>query len=410
MRPYPFKSPLKRWGMGCADVLGGGLRSLGFLGAFPRPSEGKNYRNVALIRLDHIGDLMFTLPALRAARRVFPNARLTLWAAPWAEDLVRPLRLVDEVKTFHAPWFERAGSPEGPRSAVGRFASLLSRGNYDLAVDFRGDFRHLLAAYRSGIRERVGYGNTGGGYLLTGEPAWDPSRHEVENGLELLRLFDPSLATYSMPSLTSGTESVDRIEALFRLAGWSWDLRPIVAQFAAGYPSKDWGDKKFAEALCRLADRGHRVALIGGEKDRARGDALVGLLGKKAVNWCGKTRLGDLPVLLGKALLYIGLDSGPSHMAVAMKTPSVLIYGRINDLGRWGPWTRGREERVRVIAGSAACGPCGQDRCPRPRQECLEDLPVGKVVRAARELLGRRPASQDWRWTRAMASARRWFV
>jgi ADP-heptose:LPS heptosyltransferase len=375
--------------MGVLDAVGDSLRKAGFFGPSVLPKDGKAFRRVVLLRLDHIGDGLFTLPALRAARHVFPNAHMTLLAAPWAVELAQPLHFVDAVKPFRAPWFERGKTQESTRQALNRLSQMLKDGSYDLAIDFRGDARHILAMYLSGIPTRIGYGATGGGCLLTKELLLVPTRHEVESNLDLLRVFQPSLGAYSMPSLPASPDAVDRIEALYRQEGWPWKTRLVLLQFAAGYPSKDWGDQRFAELATQLMRKGHSVALVGSEKERARGEAILKSAGKGLVNWCGKTRLGDLTAMFVKAGLYVGLDSGPSHLALAMKTPSVLLYGDVNDVRRWGPWTKGREERTRVFHGTAPCGPCGRAKCNQSKHDCMQKPTVAQVVRTAEKLMGK---------------------
>jgi ADP-heptose:LPS heptosyltransferase len=386
-RFYPFRNALVRFGMGGMDAIGDLLRKVGFFGFSPGRSEGAAFRRVVMIRLDHIGDGLLTLPALMAARRVFPNAHITLVAAPWAEDLVRPLGCVDEVVTFRAPWFERKNPSKFSWAALRELTKILREGSFDLGIDFRGDLRHLVAMQRAGIPTRVGFGTTGGGFLLTEELQSDPSRHEVESDLEPLRLFESALVAPSLPAIPVSPQTEEVLDGLLRKTGMAWDQRPVVIQFAAGYPSKDWGDDRFAELLVRLAGRGQGSVLVGSLKDRERAEQLVSRVGTGVVSLCGETGLLELAALLQRSRLYIGLDSGPSHLAVAMGTPSVLLYGDVNDLKRWGPWIKGREEKVRVLRGEASCGECGLSDCPRPKHDCFEILTPSMVWEEVEKIL-----------------------
>ncbi|GEM_PF-3305140 len=385
--------PWRRWGECCRETLGGLFAACGGWGPKPKPSEGKSYRRVAFLLPDSFDEMWFDLPALRAARRVFPNARLTAWVDAWAEDWVRSLPGMDEVVPLR---------PSGAASAGGDlrvdWAALPDRlrgGGYDLVVCFRGGSEAARAMFRSGIPERVGSSGRGGGYLLTASVKPDSLRHEAEEALEILRLFDPALTDYAMPSIPASPEALDRIESLYHLSGWAWVTRPIILQFAGGTPGGEWGDDRFRETMRRLTDRGHKVALVGSERDRPRGDRLALGFDGKVVNWCGRLRFSDLPALFGKALLHIGQESGWSHMALAMRTPAVVLFGPSVDPGRKGPWIRGRDLRVRLFWGPAPYPLFGETERPPRAEGDLRALPVGKVVRAAREFLNRAAAPAD---------------
>src|SRR5579859_7267904 len=181
---YFFKRKTTSAAVACLDFFGYGLRRLS---GISRPlAPGDSYRKVLLIRLDHLGDGIFATPALEKAREVFPRARLTLLAGPWMAPLLKPGLWVDEVKSFPAPWFERPPK----RFKWKPFREILRwirKEKFEVGIDFRGDLRHLLWMALAGIPVRVGYGGTGGGFLLTHEAPLNGIRHEVESNLELLR-------------------------------------------------------------------------------------------------------------------------------------------------------------------------------------------------------------------------------
>lgn len=386
-RPYPFRNPGLRALVKAVDFFGDLFERAVSRGVRPPLRRGADYRRVVLIRLDHIGDGLFTLPSLVAARDVFPNAHITLVAGSWAEDLVRPLGCVDDIKVFRAPWFERSGNTRLSFPALQDLTGILREGAYELAIDFRGDARHLLAMKAAQVPDRVGYGTTGFGFLLTHELQADPFRHEVESAVECLRPFQKDLVASPLPEIPVSPDSEMRVDALLKDAGIPSGDRLMVIQFAAGYPSKDWGDDLFADLLKTITNLGNRAVLVGVPKDYSRAEKIAQQTGIGVSNLCGQTDLGDLVTLLKRAAVYIGLDSGPSHLAVAMGTPSVLLYGDVNDLRRWGPWTLGRENRVRLFHQQVPCGPCGLADCPKPDHGCLNSLMPLEVSRAVKMMM-----------------------
>jgi len=371
--------------MGLVDFLGYGLKRL-YGGGSPRLMPAEEYRRVLLIRLDHLGDGVFTLPALEAARRVFPKARITLLGGPWAESLVQPGAWVDEVKSFQAPWFDRRRPRKFNLSAFSGIKGWMRDQKFEIGIDFRGDLRHLLWMKTAGVPVRIGYGGTGGGFLLTHEAPLDRTRHEVESNLQLLRFFQPDLAPVATPDLFVPPEAEGRVRSLLEREGVD-PLKPLVVlQVTAGYPSKEWDKEKFVGLIQKLSGEGFEVAVLGAPEDRERVGCIVRNSGNQARDLSGKTNLGELAALLKRAFVYVGLDSGPSHLAVALKKPCVLIYSGVNDPRRWGPWSLGREDRVRLLQFDVFCSPCGLPVCPR-NHECLEPIGVEQVMGAVRDLL-----------------------
>jgi heptosyltransferase-3 len=131
----------------------------------------------------------------------------------------------------------------------------------------------------------------------------------------------------------------------------------------------------------RLSSEGDEVAVIGAPEDKERVGVGLRELGRKVHDLSGKTNLNELAALLKRAAVFVGPDSGPAHLAVALRTPSVLIYSGVNDLRRWGPWTLGREDRVRLFHYGVSCSPCGLPVCPT-QKECLAPIGVREVFEA----------------------------
>ncbi len=153
-------APRERLAVGAASLAA--LVVSPFLAKTPRPRP----EDILVLRLDRIGDVLMSLPALSALRAVCPNARIRLAVGEWSKDIARDAD-VDEVLVWSAPWVGR--SDEGASSAAGLFgrARALREAPPDLAIDLQGDLRALWLMAATGARDRVGYANTGSASLLT---------------------------------------------------------------------------------------------------------------------------------------------------------------------------------------------------------------------------------------------------
>ncbi len=379
---YVYKRKLVKLLVGLFDLLGYALKSA-FAGFQKQPSlkSPKLYKNILLIRLDHMGDGLFILPALREARRLFPKARITLLAGPWASSFVRKGKWVDEVKLFRAPWFDRPVPRNFAWSAFWEIQKWMKEQAFEIGFDFRGDLRHIFWMAFSGIPLRLGYGGMGAGFLLTHEQALNPSRHEVERNLDLLRFFNSDLKAGSFEVMAVSPGVQKKVDDLLARNGVRKGMGLVIFQVTAGYSSKEWAPEKFVELIEKVTKKPNlKVVVIGAGEDVEKIVKITSLVKGSILNFCGKTSLEELAALLLRAKAYVGLDSGPAHLAVALGTPSVLIYSGVNDLRRWGPWTLGRENKVRVLHCDVPCSPCSLSACNR-KHECLEPIQPGDVLR-----------------------------
>ena len=159
--------PAERWLLGAADLAGRlAFASLRAVAPRPETDSSAEVREVLVLRLDRMGDVLMSLPALARLRAALPRARIRLAVGRWSEEVARAAP-VDEVLVWSAPWAARAGeSADSLRGLWGR-ARALRRVGLDLGIDLQGDLRSALLLALAGARRRVGYANTGGAYLLT---------------------------------------------------------------------------------------------------------------------------------------------------------------------------------------------------------------------------------------------------
>lgn len=374
--PYVYRSALKR-GLARALDLAGGL-------FWPRRGGRRlaDAARVAVLRLDHLGDLCHALPALRALRQALPAARVDLWVGPWGRDLAGLFADVDQVQVAQADWFRRPRRVEWPWRQILGLGRALRAGGYDAVVDLRGDLRHHIAAALSGAPIRVGQTLTAGAFLLTHPGRWRPELHEQEQSLRLLA--DAGLAVPSRlarkPYLRLPASARAEATRLMRSVGAT--RSPIMVQAACGTQAKRWPAEAWRAVLEGLPGR-DPVLVLGSAEERAEMRALVRGLRRSHAVVAGRLSLPGLAALLARARLLLSVDSGPAHLAALQGRPVLSLFSGTNRAGQWAP----RGPKVRVLqAPGLPCSPCELAACPYDNA-CMRALEPRQVAREAARML-----------------------
>ena len=330
-------------------------------------------KRIAVFHLNQIGDLVFTLPALKALREGFPEARITSVVRPHLAGLVSHSGYVDDIVP------RTSGRISGPW----RLARTLRAGGTDLAVTFSQSATMALCARLSGAEHRVGYLDSDLCRLLNhrvqerGIPCPDKVLHLVR----CLGLTPETREYVGLVHLSpKDREAGERLLAECALEG-SGPVIALAPGESTERPYKSWSATGFATVAARLSEEmGARLVIVGGGKDVALGDEIIAGLGRRAANLAGRTTPSELAAVLAQCDLLIGIDSGPMHVAAAMGLPGVGLFGP-TDPGRTGPQGEGHE----IIFHRQPCWPCMTPTCQgRP---CLAAITVEEVLAAARRAL-----------------------
>ncbi|HET9368930.1 MAG TPA: glycosyltransferase family 9 protein [Vicinamibacterales bacterium] len=360
------------------------LAPIGWFGRLRR-SERDPIRRVLLLRLERIGDLLMVLDAIAEARAAWPEAEIDLAVGSWNEPLARLIGGVSRVEVADVPWLAREGTGLSWPSLVGR-ARDWRRRRYDLVLNFEPDIRSNLLAWLTGARRRFGYWTGGGGALLTSAAAYVPSQHVSRNAVDLVRRAAGGPAD-RMPRSNSKTPRLvppppsPSVQDLLAKAG-----RPIVGIHASGgRESKQWHPSRFAEVARALVDlHGATIVLTGSRGDRPIVDqVLAALAGVPVIDAAGRFDLPETAALLGALDLLVTGDTGPMHLADAVGTPVVALFGP-SDPRRYGPTSPGQT----VLRVDLPCSPCGMVRLPPERcrghvPDCMDGITVARVIDAA---------------------------
>jgi heptosyltransferase I len=295
---------------------------------------------IVVLRLSALGDVIHTIPAVAALRQARPDARIGWLVEAAYADLVRIVAPVDEVfpfrtKAWRRSWWKRETAGEAARAlgALRRFA----RGG--VAIDFQGLAKSALAGRLSGARSRIGFDRAAVRekttlFLNNRRVAVDTSRHVIEWNLELAR---------SAGARAAAPPWVDFTPFVFdeggRLAPYA-ATHPLILIPGAGHPSKRWSPGRFAELADRAAEElGLRSLVVWGPGEERLAEAVTGR--SSAADPAPPTDLRGLAWLLRSARGVVAGDTGPLHLAAALRTPVVALFGPTDPL-RNGPWGQGR--------------------------------------------------------------------
>ena len=345
------------------------------------------------MRLRLVGDVVFTTPAIRALRRRFPDAAITYVVERPAAPVVR-----------HHPDLHEVIELERPRGLRRlrydlAMARRLRAARFDLAIDFHGGPRSSLLVRASGAPRRIGYAIPGRRWAYTERVPWHPDlvppRHSVRNQWDLLAplgIDDPDPERDPV-TMRPGPATAARVAARLHAAGVSDDAAVAVLHVSASNPFRRWPRTAFAEVAAALAaaDARRRIIITAGpsEADAAQAitaDARARAGSAAAAIVCDDLSLEELSVVLERAALFIGGDSGPLHVAATTPVPIVALFGPTLP-ERSMPWRHPALSAVALEPGPLSCRPCHQRTCVPGDFRCLTSIPPHAVIAAATSLL-----------------------
>lgn len=337
------------------------------------------------MRLDNIGDVIMTSPALRAIKENVPQARVTLMASPGGVQAASLLPWVDDVLPERVLWQDMGKLDFNPAREWELISKLRDR-HFDAAVIFTSFSQTPHPAgymcYLAGIPLRLGESKEWGGGILSSEVTSAPDEiHQVERNLRLIesvgfRVSDRTLAI-QIPSAARHSATT-----LLLKHGIAARAPYLLLNPWTSCQSRNYAWDRFAHAARRLAEiTGWQVVVTGVAKDRDRSGSLLEALQPYAVDLIGATSLPELSALIANARLVLTNNTSTMHLADATRTPSVIMFAGTEYESQWQP----RHGPTRLLRQPTFCSPCYAFTCPY-QLECL-DIPPERVVAAGLELL-----------------------
>jgi heptosyltransferase-2 len=327
-----------------------------------------------------LGDLVMSLPALKALRRGFPKARLSVLVKRELASFFDGSTWIDEVIPY------RVGSGLEGIGDRRRIVAELRARRFDLALLMPKSFEAALWAALGGVRRRVGYATDGRSILLTDRVRFDSGlrgRHQAHDYLHLVSaaLGSSGDASDCAPDVDAASRArmSEWLDARRRTAGGK--LVALAAAAAYG-PAKEWPAERYA-ALIDLLARRHAAecVLVGGPSEREKCYRVAAACASAPLVAAGETGVGELLALLSLCDGFAGNDSGAMHVAGALGIPTVGIFGS-TDAQRTGPLG----PRTRILYHAIECSPCLQRTCRFGHYDCLRRIEAEEVVGALQEL------------------------
>lgn len=336
-------------------------------------------KRILIVKPSSLGDIVHAFPLVSSVKSFDRSIQVDWVVNSEFRDFVARNTSVDRVYSFPRSAWGKAGF--WPR--FGSFANDLRKSGYDAVLDAQGLFRSgfLSRIPRSGRIIGFEDAREGGNFFYTETVTVPAPMHAVRKNLLLLKpLGIPE--KIENPVLSYSPEERNIFEEMLRSAGVDPGRRIILIHPGAKRPIKMWPSLYFSELLEKIrAVRKETVVLIGGKNDGPLLDEIRTRVGPGILALPGTVPIDCLPLLMEKTALYIGNDSGPLHIAVMCKVPTISFYGS-SDPSRTGPF--GPPERNRVLTDPVECSPCGDFRKSCSHQSCMVGVTPDRVVQTVR--------------------------
>jgi lipopolysaccharide heptosyltransferase I len=348
-------------------------------------------RSILIVKLSAIGDVIQTLPMLEALKKQYPQARIDWVVEEDASTLLLSHPMINRVIiSRRKSWVKRVLKPGEfwkTLREVSRFVRELRNWHYDWVIDNHGIFKSGLLMLLSRGRRKIGFQASAGiaeegSYFFTHE-RYKPlsiERHALERYLDLVSQMgvqiDPTSFHFPVPP-----DSLKQAEALLRQKGF--DSRPLVVLHPmAKWESKQWPADKFARLISALVRSKASVVITGSPHDEGPVGEILRRTGDsvKVLNLAGKTNLLELASIFSLSDLVLCPDTGPMHLAAAVKAPLITLFGPT------APWRTGPYgNNPGVIRKGLPCSPCFKKKCQTV--ECMNSISVEEVLDAVGQKL-----------------------
>ncbi len=344
----------------------------------------ENPEKILVRSTNWVGDAVMTTPALRSLRMAYPDSEIVLLAYPWVSDVFRYSPRVDRIIPY-----EKRGRHHGLRG-LWQLGKELRQERFDCAVLLQNAFEAALLAWLARIPVRGGYATDGRSLLLTHrvEKALNiVVKHEVFYYQRILRGLGIPTGPNELEIFLPGFE-IDAAKARLHELTGARSSSSLLIGFnpgAAFGPAKRWPPARYAELAVLLAKRyDAHILLFGSTADQPTTAEIVRLTGKKArlIDLAGRTRLIAAMALIGECDAFVTNDSGLMHIAAALHTPQVALFGSTDHIAT-GPYSASAV----VVRKELVCSPCKKKKCPLKHFQCMKMISTEEVFSTLVQML-----------------------
>ncbi|MBU2102099.1 MAG: glycosyltransferase family 9 protein [Candidatus Omnitrophota bacterium] len=336
-------------------------------------------KKILIVRTDRLGDVILSTPVIKNVRLAYPEASITFMCRPYTKDVLVGNPYLDKVIVY-----DKEGAHHGLMGSI-RFTLQLKRENFDWALILHPTTRAHVITFFAGIRLRIGWDRKNSWLLTRRIPhtKHEGLRHESDYTLDIIRALGIAIVDTELYFPVSPDDE-HQVETLLEEIGIRRGQEFIVIHPSASCPSKRWPSEHFVQ-LARTLRNETRLAIIvvaSGPHDQSA-EALV--TQKLALDLRGRLNVAQLGALLKRATIFISNDSGPVHVAAALHTPVISMFGR-SDPGlsprRWRPIG----ESAFYFHKDVHCNVCAAHGCTKSFA-CLAAISPEEVARKAMEII-----------------------
>ncbi len=350
-------------------------RYLATLSELGLPNPGPLPQRIVLIQTAFLGDAVLTTPLLTALKEHYPQASISVLCTPEIFEVFHRHPAVAELILY-----DKRGK-EGSIKGLWRAIRALRQGRFDIAFIPHRSFKSALMGWLADIPRRIGFTSSQGRWLLTDRVPFQWGVHDADRNLALLRAVGATPGAGEL-WVRPEPEAQKRIVQRLKAAGIQESDFLIGINAGSVWPTKRWLPEGFAAVADRaIRELGARVIFFGGPKDRDAALAVQAEMEEKALNWVGETNLSELIAGIARCQTFLTNDSGPMHIAVGARVPTVAIFGpTTRELGFF-PYGAGHS----VVEKNLDCRPCGlhgAKECPLGHFRCMKDISPQDVFQA----------------------------
>jgi heptosyltransferase-2 len=332
---------------------------------------------VLIVQTAFLGDVILTVPLAESIRREFKSAPIDIAVIPEAAPLLQGHPAFRKVIVF-----DKRGKDSGLKGLL-RVARQLRNERYTTAIVPHRSMRSALLVRCAGIPKRIGFHTSAGKWLLTDIVRYEATRHEMQRNCDLLSPFGATGTPLQPPALYPSAEDKQLASRFLASHGINPERMVCLAPGTV-WNTKKWLPERYAELAIRIVKRGYSVVLIGGSADK---EICTTMEQKGIVSAAGALSLLQSASVMSHAAVLVSNDSAPVHLAGAVRTPVIAIFGATVPSFGFAPL--GPRDTVIEMAG-LECRPCGihgGNQCPISTFVCMKDITVDRVFRAVLEYL-----------------------
>lgn len=354
----------------------------------------KNIKKILVLKFRHIGDVLLIVPTIRALKETFPEASIAVAVNAGTEDVLAGHKLIDELIIF-----DRSVKKLPALKKISReigFIQNIRRRNFDMTVDLTSGDRAAILSFLSGAKYRLvnnpgTRGFPGKRFIYTDISDIDNKKHMVLQNLDVVNQFGISAGDGDVDFFISD-ETKEKVRQLFNDKGIGKGDSIVHIHPVSRWMFKCWDDRYMAEIINWLCTEGMKVILTSApdRAEVARAERILSLLpvGTKSsgsmIPLFGKTTIKELGAISKAADIFIGVDSAPMHIAAAVKTPVIALFGPSGHYGEWYPYGDGHI----VLTKNLPCKPCHKDMCEGVElRECMRAIKPHDVQEAVIKML-----------------------